>query len=136
MTIWWPYVAREFAGGTCGDFPPEGAYGRKEPEEVAARPYGFVTQVPHATRHGVLSGFAREFVSRVRVGYTGKDGERHNAPLKLARVHGRLQDRIEADAPAGFWVAFLPRSAGRHPNLEVIAYDDGGRVRSRIDYRG
>ena len=136
IMVRWPYVPRELGGGACGGFPPEGVYGRREPEKVAARPHGFVTQVPHATRHGMLTGFARPSVSRVRVVYTGRDGERHDAHLRLTRVHGRLQDRIEAEGPARFWVAFLPRSAGRHPNLEVIAYDDGGSVLSRIDYRG
>jgi hypothetical protein len=135
MTVWWPYVKEELSGGTCGSFPPETAFGRREPEKVAARPYGFLTPMPHATRYNLLSGFARPFVSRVRVIYRDKDGERHDAPVELTQVRGELAERIKADAPAGFWVAFLPRSTGKRPIVEVIAYDENGRVASRIDYR-
>jgi hypothetical protein len=83
----------------------------------------------------MLSGYAREPVSRVRVVYTGDDGERHDAPLKLARVRGPMVERLEEEDPFGFWVAFLPRSVGASPTVEVIAYDESGRVLSRIDYR-
>jgi len=31
--------------------------------------------------------------------------------------------------------AFLPRSVGRRPTVEVIAYHENGEVASRIDYR-
>jgi hypothetical protein len=134
-TMWWPYVADVLTGGECGGLPPERAFGNKEPEKVAARPWGFLAKVPQVTAHNMLSGYAREPVSRVRVVYTGDDGERHDAPLKLARVRGPMLERLGEDGPFGFWVAFLPRSVGARPTVEVIAYDESGRVLSRIDYR-
>jgi hypothetical protein len=136
LSLWWPYV--KDLGGTaagCAGFPPETAYGRREPEKVAARPAGFLESAPYATAHYVLDGYARSFVSRVRVVYEGRDGERHDAPVHLKQVRGRLAERIGAREPAGYWVAFLPRSLGRGPMLEVIAYDESGKVASRIDYR-
>jgi hypothetical protein len=134
-TMWWPYVKHVLTGGDCGGFPPETAYGRREPAKIAARPWGFLANVPQVSAHSMLSGYAREAVSRVRVVYRGRDGERHDAPLKLARVRGAILERLDADEPFGFWVAFLPRSAGGNPMVEVIAYDESGRVVSRIDYR-
>jgi hypothetical protein len=130
MTLWWPYVEDAVSGGGCAGFPPENAFRRN----VAARPFGPRIPIPQATAHNILSGFARPFVSRVRVVYEGKDGERHDAPLKLTQVRGRLLERIEGDAPAGFWVAFIPQSVGGRP-VEVIAYDGDGKVASRIEYR-
>jgi hypothetical protein len=134
-TMWWPYVENVLTGGECGGVPPEGAFGRREPGKIAARPWGFAVQIPQVSEHSMLSGYARGAVSRVRVVYRGRDGERHDAPLKLARVRGAILERLEADEPFGFWVAFLPRSVGARPTVEVIAYDDHGRVLSRIDYR-
>jgi hypothetical protein len=134
MTIWWPYVEDQFGGAGCGDFPPEGAYAYRD-RPVSARPWGFLTPHPHATAHYVLSGFARPAVSRVRVVYGGKDGERLDAPVQLRQVDADLAARIDARGPTGFWVAFIPRSAGRRPVVEVIAYDEDGKVSSRIDYR-
>lgn len=135
MSVWWPYVKNATLGTACAGFPPETVYGRREPEKVAARPFGFLQAVPDATAHYVLQGFARSFVSRVRVVYVGRDGERHDAPVQLKQVRRRLAERIHAREPAGYWVAFLPRSVGKGPMLEVIAYDENGKVASRIDYR-
>lgn len=137
MTFWWPYVEDVFAGSPCGDFPPEDAYGRKQPEKVAARPYGFLTPVPQATAHYLLSGFARPSVGRVRVVYEGGDGERHDAPIELKQVGSELAERAGWIEPAGFWLAFVPSRAGRPTStpVEVIAYDESGKVLSRIDYR-
>ena len=50
-------------------------------------------------------------------------------------MRGPILERLDADEPFGFWVAFLPRSAGGNPMVEVIAYDENGEVASRIDYR-
>ena len=52
-------------------------------------------------------------------------------------MRGPLLERVEADGPFGLWMAFLPRSAGGRPpvEVEVIAYDESGRVLSRIEYR-
>ena len=133
--LWWPYVAQDMAGVSCGGFPPETAFGRRDPESVAARPYGFLNDAPHATRHRVLSGFARPWVSRVRVVYEGRDGERHDAPLKLVRVSAEELARVGADGPIGYWVAFVPRGTGAQPTVEVIAYDEDGNEAGRIDYR-
>jgi hypothetical protein len=135
MSVWWPYVKNAAAGTACSGFPPKTVYGRREPEKIAARPFGFLQAVPDATAHYVLQGFARSFVSRVRVVYRGRDGERHDAPVQLRQVRDRLAERIGAREPAGYWVAFLPRSVGKGPVLEVIAYDENGKVASRIDYR-
>jgi hypothetical protein len=134
MTIWWPYVADQEGGAACGDFPPEGAYEYRD-RPVSARPWGFLTPHPHATTHHLLSGFTRPAVSRVRVVYEGKDGRRHDARVQLGQVEGELAERIEARRPTGFWVAFIPRSAGMRPVVEVIAYDEDGTVSSRIRYR-
>ena len=58
-----------------------------------------------------------------------------NRSLDWLRARARpAPGAVDADEPFGFWVAFLPRSAGE-PHVEVIAYDDSGRVLSRIDYR-
>jgi hypothetical protein len=135
-TMWWPYVEEHvFTGGDCGSFPPETAFGRREPEKVAARPWGPMVPIPQASAHSLMTGYAREGVSRVRVVYRGRDGERRDAPVKLARLRGAILERLDANEPFGVWVAFLPRSAGERPMVEVIAYDDGRRVLSRIDYR-
>jgi hypothetical protein len=137
-TTWWPYVEDVFAASPCDEhFPPENAYGGKQPAEVAARPSGFLTPVPQATAHWLLSGYARPSVSRVRVIYEGRDGERHDAPVKLRQVSGRLAERIGAREPAGFWLAFVPRRAGRPTGttVEVIAYDENGKILSRLDHR-
>jgi hypothetical protein len=91
--------------------------------------------IPQASAHSLMNGYAREAVSRVRVLYRGRDGERRDAPVKLARLRGAILERLDADEPFGVWVAFLPRSAGERPMVEVIAYADGGRVLSRIEHR-
>jgi hypothetical protein len=137
LAFWWPYVKGAVGGpaSACAGFPPETVYGRREPEKVAARPFGFLASAPAATGHYLLQGYARSFISRVRVVYEGRDGERHDAPVRLKQVSGRLAKRIDAREPAGYWVAFLPRSVGKGPMLEVIAYDKSGKVASRIDYR-
>jgi hypothetical protein len=139
LTIWWPYVEDAFAGGECSEFPPEGVYEyrRGRIKGLAARPWGFLTPVPAATAHWLLSGYARPSVSRVRVVYEGKDGRRHDAPIKLRQVRGEQLERIGGSEPAGFWLAFVPRSAGRPTGttVEVIAYDGSGKILSRVDYR-
>jgi hypothetical protein len=133
-SIWWPYVEDAFSVGDCSEFPPEGVEEYKN-EPTAARPWGFLTPAPEATAHYLLEGFARPSVSRVRVVYRTRDGERHDAPIKLKQVRGELAERIGAREPAGFWLAFIPRSAGKRPTVEVIAYDADGKIVSRIDYR-
>lgn len=93
--------------------------------------------MPQATAHYLLSGFARPSVSRVRVVYEGRDGERHDAPIELKQVGSELAERAGWIEPAGFWLAFVPSRAGRPTStpVEVIAYDESGKILSRIDYR-
>ncbi len=135
MTTWWPYVEDVFAGSPCEDFPPEGVYEYRGRTGLAARPWGFLTWAPGATAHYMLSGYARPSVRRVRIVYEGKDGRRHDAPVNLRQVGGKLAERIDAREPAGYWLAFLPRSVGKRPTVEVIAYDESGKILSRLDYR-
>jgi hypothetical protein len=135
MTTWWPYVEDVLAGSPCEDFPPEGVYEYRGRTGLAARPWGFLTWAPGATAHYMLSGYARPSVRRVRIVYEGKDGRRHDAPVNLRQVGGKLAERIDAHEPAGYWLAFLPRSVGKRPTVEVIAYDQSGKILSRLDYR-
>jgi hypothetical protein len=94
-----------------------------------ARPYGFLDAEEPATRHFMLSGYARPQVARVRVLYQGRE-----APVELTRPSGALLDRIGAAKPFGFWVTFVPRSA-RHAEFEIVSYDDGGGEIGRYRYR-
>jgi hypothetical protein len=146
VTLWWPYAPRAAGGGTCGPgFPPSTAFGRRE--NIAAKPYGFLTEAPAATRHKILSGYARPNVSRVRVVYRGRSGDWQDAPVRLRRVTGSLRERLDADRPFGFFVSFLPPSVSRHypgspprravgrPAIVVIAYNEEGREVSRVNHR-
>jgi hypothetical protein len=45
--------------------------------------------------------------------------------VKLTQVPAGTLGAIDATEPFGWWVAFVPRSAG-YPPLEVIAYGAGG----------
>jgi hypothetical protein len=125
MSIWWPYVA-DAGWGLCGDgLPPSTAFGRRNPEAVFAKPFGFLNDAAEATTHRVISGFARTSVGRVRVVYLDADGRRHEASVQLAQVSAPKLERFRASEPFGFWVAFIPRSAGHRP-IEVTAYAEGG----------
>jgi hypothetical protein len=135
LSLWWPYVPDAMGGGSCGGLPPETAFGRRDPEQVAARPFGFLVDLPQATAHRVLSGFARPWVGRVRVVYRDREGNAHDAPLKLVQIGGEQLERIGGDRAFGYWVAFVPRAAGRRPMVEVIAYDAAGNEAGRIEYR-
>ena len=125
MTLWWPYVSHSGQGACGKEFPPSTAYGRRNPEEIFAKPYGFLNDEPEATTHRIVSGFARPSVDRVQVGYLDRDGGRHESSVKLVQVAGRVLEQVEASGPFGYWVAFVPRSAGRRP-IEVTAYGAGG----------
>jgi hypothetical protein len=125
--LWWPYVPEEGSGGSCGPgIPPTSAFGRRDPEKVAAKPFGFPTYASAATKHRVLRGYARSHVSRVRVVYRDEDGVRRDAPVELTRVRGQLQARIEASQPFGIFVAFVPPDADPRAAIEVLAYDESG----------
>jgi hypothetical protein len=126
ISISWPYVAGEGWGACGGDaLPPFTAFGRRNPEEVFAKPFGFLNDAPKATKHRVISGFARSNVARVQVVYLDGDGDRHEAPVRLAQMSAPELERLEGTEPFGFWVAFIPRSAGHRP-IEVTAHAAGG----------
>jgi hypothetical protein len=131
--LWWPRFAQVGVHGSCGpgELPPETAFRqrRNETGPVMAKPYGFLDAEEPATKHYMLSGYARPRVARVRVLWEG--GE---APVELTRVGGSLQDRIGATEPFGFWVTFVPRSA-RHAKFEIVSYGDGGDEIGRYEYR-
>ena len=126
MSIWWPY-ARGESWGACGGegLPPSTALGRRNPEEVFAKPFGFLNDAAQATSYRVISGFARTNVDRVRVVYLDRNRGRHQAPVQLTQLTARKLRPLEDSEPFGFWVAFVPRSAGHRP-IEVTAYAAGG----------
>jgi hypothetical protein len=147
VTTWWPYVRQAAASGSCGPagLPPETAFGRRDAEQVAAKPYGFLSALPAqagATRYWVLDGYARPNVSRVEVRYRDRKGGWHDAPVDLAQVGGAELERARADTPFGMFVAFVPASVdrcreGRRKRceaLEVIAYGADGRELSRVKH--
>ena len=125
--IWWPYAPCA-GGGACGQAtacrrrPPSGAATRSS---VFAKPYGFLNDASEATTHRVISGFARTNVERVEVLYQDSDGAKHQAPVKLAQVTASKLKEFDGSKPFGYWVAFVPRSAGHRP-IDVIAYGAGG----------
>jgi hypothetical protein len=129
-TLWWPRFQQAGAGGHCGpQLPPVSAFGRRSPEDVMAKPFGFLDDVRPATGHWILSGYARPRVARVAVTWEG--GE---ATAELTRVDGALRERMGAYEPFGFWVTFVPRSA-RHAEFEIVSYGAGGDEIGRYRYR-
>jgi hypothetical protein len=141
VSMWWPYVREARVGGSCGPrLPSETAFGRRDPERVAAKPELLSALPAAATGYWVLDGWARPSVSRVQVRYRDRQGDWHDAPVDLAQIEGAKLERARADAPFGIFVAFVPRSvdrcqggpAERCMGLEVIAYDADGRELSRV----
>jgi hypothetical protein len=132
ITLWWPRYAQVGAHGSCGGgVPPETAYGRRRPEEVMAKPYGFLDAEVPATEHFMLSGYARARVERVRLVW---DEGRQEGPVELFPVSPEKAERVGARGPFGYWVGFVPRSA-RHAVFEVVAYGAGGEEIGRYRYR-
>jgi hypothetical protein len=132
-TLWWPRYAQLRAHGSCGGdgLPPEFAFRQRRSDSgpVMAKPHGFLDAEEPATRHFMLSGYARPQVARVRVLWEG-----HEAPVELTRVSGGPLERIGRSEPFGFWVTFVPRSA-RHAEFEIVSYgEDGGEI-GRYRYR-
>jgi hypothetical protein len=137
VQLFWPYVFDESAGGYCGSgFLPTAAFGRRNPERVAARGYGSLNDSHAATTQRVMTGFARSNVARVRVVYEDAAGRRHDAPVTLGHLDKSLVRRLGARSSVGVWVTFVPRSAGPRPWLQVVAYAGSGRVLSRERQRG
>lgn len=125
MSLWWPYLAHSGQGACGKEFPPSTAYGRRNPDEVFAKPFGFLNEQPEATVHRFIGGFARPSVRRVQVFYTGRDGDRHEAPVRLTLVPASTLAKVEATEPFGYWIAFVPRSAGHRP-IDVTAFAENG----------
>jgi hypothetical protein len=125
---WWPY-ARGGSWGACGDgLPPSTAFGRREPERVFAKPFGFLNDAAEATRYRILTGFARTNVRRVHVAWRDRRGHRRDAVVRLTQVTAAKLDKLSGSGPFGWWIAFVPRSAGHRP-VDVTAYsEDGGRL--------
>jgi len=123
--IWWPYALSGHGSSGPGGLPPLTAFGRRHPEQVFAKPFGFLNDASEATTYRVLTGFARSSVERVDVVYPGRDGSRHEAPVKLVHVKASMLNDFKSSEPFGYWVAFVPRSAG-HPPIDVIAYGKNG----------
>jgi hypothetical protein len=132
--LWWPGTSVP-AGGACGPgLPPSTAFGRRHPERVFAKPYGFLDDARPATRYLMLSGYARPSVARVGVTYIGGKGKRQRAPVELTRVDAALARRMGTKGPFGYFVAFVARGGGKHP-IQVTAYDASGAVLSRYQHR-
>jgi hypothetical protein len=132
ITLWWPRYMQVGAHGSCGsDVPPDTAYGRRRPEEVMAKPYGFLDAEVPATEHFMLSGYARARVERVRLVW---DEGRQEGPVELFRISPEKAKRMGAPGPFGYWVGFVPRSA-RQAVFEVVAYGAGGEEIGRFRYR-
>jgi hypothetical protein len=125
-TVWWPLYAQVGAHGSCGSPLPPG-----QPEQVMAKPHGFLDAAVPATEHFMLSGYARPRVERVRLVW---DEGRQEAPVDLFRVTPEKAERMGATGPFGYWVSFVPRSA-RHAVFEVVAYGAGGDEIGRHRYR-
>ena len=131
-TLWWPRYEQVGAHGSCGpQVPPVSAYGRRRPEEVMAKPFGFLDAEVPATEHFMLSGYARPRVGRVRVVW---DEGRQEAPVELFRVTPEKAERMGASEQFGFWVTFVPRSA-RNAEFEIVSYGEGGDEIGRYEYR-
>jgi hypothetical protein len=132
ITLWWPRYEQVGAHGSCGSgVPPDTAFGRRRPDDVMAKPYGFLDAEVPATEHFMLSGYARSRVERVRLVW---DEGRQEAPVDLFRVTPQKAERMGAPGPFGYWVGFVPRSA-RHAVFEVVAYGAGGEEIGRFRYR-
>jgi hypothetical protein len=125
-TLWWPRYRQAGAGGHCGPYmPPETAFGRRSPEDVMAKPFGFLDDVAPATDHWMLSGFARPQVARVEIVW---GSGRREAAARLVQVRGQQLERMRASEPFGFWVAFVPR-ATRHAQFEIVSHgEDVGEI--------
>jgi hypothetical protein len=127
--LWWPEQPVR-SGGSCGPgLPPARAFGRRHPERVFAKPFGFLGKARPATKYLMLSGYARANVARVRVVYSAA----RDAPVDFVRVDPERAKQMAADGPFGFFVAFVPPKAGARP-IDVIAYDGSGRRLSSFEY--
>jgi hypothetical protein len=132
ITLWWPMYKQVMAHGSCGPgLPPSTAYGRRRPEDVMAKPYGFLDAEVPATEHFMVSGYARPQVERVRVVW---DGGRQEGPVELFEVTPEKAERMGAGEPFGYWVGFVPRSA-RHAEFEIVSYGEGGEEIGRYRWR-
>ena len=87
--IFWPYVPAAGSGAYGGGgLPPSTAFGRRHPERVFAKPFGFLNDVSEATTHRVISGFARTAVERVEVLYQGQRRRQASGTGEARPGHG------------------------------------------------
>ena len=135
VQLWWPKVGQP-GPGSCGPgLPPSAAFGKRDPEHVFARAYGFVQEARPATKYLIVSGYARPNVSRVGVAFEGRGGRISEVPVELTRVDRALAERMGGDGPFGYFVAFVPPRA-EHSPIAVSAYDSSGKLgtdRRRLD---
>lgn len=135
LTLEWPDTGPA-PHGFCGPgFPPPQDGGRA-PGGVPARPFGFLSPYPQATRYLTLIGFTDPEVERVAVTYPTADGTRQDATVALIEPSAELHRRLGSIEPVNVFVAFLPSSAGADRDgssktLEVVAYDAAGRELGR-----
>lgn len=146
LVRWYPYAGERNGTGHCGSgFPPTRQYGETW-SRTSSRAHSAFSQRASRRRRTSRSRDSRAQVARVRVVH--KDCERgsRDAPVHFVRVRGVLQNRVGSAEPFGFFVAFLPPSMERYyprpgaradgpPAIEVIAYDDHGRMIGRFKHR-
>jgi hypothetical protein len=137
LTLEWPDTGQPGAQSFCGPGFPPPQNGGRAPGGAPARPFGFLSAYPHATRYLALIGFTDPEVKRVAVTYPAANGARENATVEFIEPSNQLHRRIGSTKPVNLFVAFVPSSAGadRHGSsktLEVIAYDAAGRELGRV----
>jgi hypothetical protein len=104
---------------------------------------------PSYTGYVQIAGLARSDVSDIRILYKDEHGAKRDAPVHLAPVTREVRERAGVDRPVGVFIGFLPqawlgygaridpRSCPPKENpydpdaIEVVAYDDEGRVIAR-----
>jgi hypothetical protein len=135
LTLEWPDAGP--AHGFCGPGFPPPQNGGRAPGGAPARPFGFLSPYPRATRYLTLIGFTEPAVKRVAVTYPAADSTRQDATVELIEPSNELHGRIDSTTPVNVFVAFLPSSAGADlegssKTLEVFAYDAVGRELGRV----
>ena len=133
----WPDAAHPSPASFCGRGFPPSQDGGLAPGGAPARPFGYLSFYPPATRYLSLTGFTEREVKRVVVTYPTADGTRRNATVDLIEPSDELLRRIGSVKPVNLFVAFLPSSAGADlhgssKTLEVVAYDAAGHELGRV----
>ena len=124
--LWWPKRGQAPGPGVLRPRAAAlAAYGKRDPNHVFARAYGFLDRARPATRYLMLHGYAGPSASRVRVAFEERGGRLVEVPVKLTPVDSALGERMGADAPFGFFVAFVLHTRRAQPN-HVSSYDASG----------